>query len=60
MSEILAYLDTHTTCHHRAVDDHVVEVWGEDLREHYLVTIDPSRINHLDIITLEAMSAPFF
>jgi hypothetical protein len=54
MQVIVFYLSSQTTCIHRTRDGQTLEVWGNDLREHYLITLDSQRPHGIDIVSLDA------
>jgi hypothetical protein len=57
MQAMILYLSVQTTCRYRTRDGRTLEVWGNDLREHYLITLDPQQQHGIDIVTLDAMGA---
>lgn len=59
MHNIMSYLSAHTSCRVRARTERTLEVWGTDLREHYLVTIDPEHTHLIDIVSLGEIDKPF-
>lgn len=59
MHDIVAYLSTYSSCIVRTRGERTLEVWGQDLREHYLVTIDPHHTHFVDVVSLGEIDKPF-